>query len=60
MHPYEQYENSDLWRVVTESIADLQSNNDIIITTNEKYVIGCICEKIASKLFEGKKDEKTL
>lgn len=45
-NPYEQYENTILWDTIKDAIHKLQKNNDIELTTSEKYVIGFLCKSI--------------
>ncbi len=44
-HPYKKYEDSWLWETIKNSLAEMQKNNDIIVTTSEEYVIGYFCKK---------------
>ena len=54
MHPYTQNENSEIWRVLEKSIRELIENQDIEITTKEKYVTGYITKQVINtKVEEG-------
>lgn len=44
--PYKESEQTELWRIISQSIDDLEENQDINITTNKEYVIGYICKMI--------------
>lgn len=48
-HPYKEYERTQLWRVIDQSIQELIKNKDIDLTTRKEYVIGYLCEKIKLK-----------
>ena len=41
-HPYSDYENTPLWNVISKSIAELEENQDIKLSTRREYVIGFI------------------
>jgi hypothetical protein len=43
-HPYNEFEESQLWKLVDEAICDLIENQDIKLTTRKEYVIGYICK----------------
>ena len=45
-HPYEKFENTNLWQVVEQSIFELEENQDLKLTTASEYVIGFICKKL--------------
>lgn len=45
-HPYEKFENTKLWRVIEQSISDLEDNQDLKLSTVREYVIGFICKKL--------------
>lgn len=45
-HPYEKYEKTEIWTIVSKALIELQKNQDIEITTKEEYVIGFLCKKI--------------
>lgn len=45
-HPYLEYKDSSAWYAVQRALHSLTENNDLILQTNEKYVIGYICHII--------------
>jgi hypothetical protein len=45
-HPYQKLESLPIWNVVSDALSDLVENQDISITTNDKYVIGYLLSKI--------------
>jgi len=46
-HPYEQYENTAVWRALDAEIAALEANVDIRLTTSRPYIIGALCQRLA-------------
>ena len=44
--PYKELVQTELYRIISQSIDDLEENQDINITTNKEYVIGYICKMI--------------
>jgi|SRR5215203_3703788 len=49
-HPYENFENTPLWTTVNNSLAELEQNQDIKITTRKELVIGYICKQHRDRL----------
>lgn len=49
-HPYQEYEQTQLWELINKAIDDLVKNQDIEITTRKEYVIGYLCKTIKLKL----------
>ena len=47
-HPYEKYENTELWKTLDNAINSLVDNKDIELTTNIEYVIGYLCKCLLS------------
>jgi len=47
-HPYIEFENTLLWRVVEEAILNLEKNQDLKLTTAQPYIIGYICQQLDS------------
>jgi hypothetical protein len=47
LHPYKQFEGSNLWRCVEKQIAALVKNSDLKELTARKYIVGSICQSIA-------------
>lgn len=45
-HPYEEYENTDLWNTIWMAIDDLVKNQDLKERTPRAYIVGYLCEKI--------------
>ena len=47
IHPYENFENTDLWKKLDQVINELVENQDIKELTKREYIIGYICKKLA-------------
>jgi hypothetical protein len=45
-HPYQKYEASILWGVVSKAVTELVSNRDLTETTRHEYIVGYICKSI--------------
>ena len=45
-HPYEEFENSELWNIIEKALNDLVENQDIALNTRKEYVIGFFCKNI--------------
>lgn len=48
-HPYVEFENCEIWKVVESAIDDLVRNQDIKLTTSRDHVVGYLCRKIAAR-----------
>jgi hypothetical protein len=46
-HPYEAYENTELWNVLDRSIQQLVVNSDIMLQTDRRYVAGYLCQQLS-------------
>ena len=49
-HPYKEYENSLLWKLIEESLDDLIKNQDIDLNTRKEYVVGYLSKNIFANL----------
>lgn len=47
-HPYKEYEDSELWKIVKSSVEELVENTDIELLTPIEYVVGYICKNLSS------------
>ncbi len=45
-HPYKKYEETKLWKIIDSVLNDLESNQDLKLTTAREYVIGYLCKKL--------------
>lgn len=45
-HPYEIFEGTPLWDIVSKGINDLVDNSDIEETTQREYIVGYLCKLI--------------
>jgi hypothetical protein len=46
--PYEEYKDTLLWRTPAEAVAELEASREIAIATAPDYVIGHLCQQLAS------------
>jgi hypothetical protein len=46
---FDEYRNTPLWRALTGIIADLEASHEIKVETAPDYVIGYMCQELASK-----------
>ena len=44
-HPYEKYENTELWKKIDQALDKLVENQDIEEITKREYIVGYICKK---------------
>ena len=56
MTPYEKHRDTPLWGAVARAVADLVENQDITEITSRDYIVGYICESLASHLPTQTKD----
>ena len=47
-HPYQRFEGSETWKILEVAMGALIQNHDVQLQTNRAYVIGYLCEAIAS------------
>ena len=45
-HPYKEYENTELWGNIKQSIKDLEKNQDLSLTEWHEYIVGYICQQL--------------
>ena len=48
-HPYIEFEKTPVWKLIDTAIVELERNRDIQLTTKREYVIGYLCQQLASK-----------
>lgn len=53
-HSYTELENTQLWKVIEESLNDLIENQDIELTTRKENVIGYICNNLENNFMSFK------
>ncbi len=44
MFPYAKYEKTEIWNAVEQAVSELVRNQDLIIQTGKKYMVGYICQ----------------
>jgi hypothetical protein len=47
-HPYVALEGTPLWRVVDAALGELEANHDLEVTTARAYVVGYLCQRLAT------------
>jgi hypothetical protein len=47
-HPYRDLENSPTWKAIGTAISELESNDDLHLTTDRVHVIGYLCRQLAA------------
>jgi hypothetical protein len=45
-HPYIKFEKTKLWSTIKSAVDDLVENQDLEVSTHDKYVIGYICNAV--------------
>jgi len=48
-HPYQKYEKTKEWKIISDSLDLLCENQDISINTRKEYIIGYLCSKLNEK-----------
>lgn len=46
-HPYTQFENTSLWKVIEKSVKALEANGDLTFQTPRGHVVGYLCQELA-------------
>ena len=46
---YDQYKKTNEWALIQKAVRDLISNQDIILTTMEDYVVGYITKQLVDQ-----------
>jgi hypothetical protein len=47
--PFEEFRDTPIWRAVTDVLTELEASREIKIETAPDYVIGYLCQQLASK-----------
>ena len=45
-HSYSEFENTQLWKIIEETLNDLIENQDLQLTTRKENVIGHFCKNL--------------
>jgi hypothetical protein len=45
-YPYKKFENTELWKIIDESIDNLVNNQDLEEKTIRKYIVGYLVKRI--------------
>jgi len=48
-HPYTEFEDTELWKAVDAALAELEQNQDVKLSTAREYVVGYLCQQLASR-----------
>jgi len=46
-HPYEEFEDTQIWEVCANAIDMLIENNDLQLTTRRELIIGLLCKEVS-------------
>jgi hypothetical protein len=46
--PFAEYRDTPLWRVLASAVAELEATREIAVATAPEYVIGYLCQRLAS------------
>lgn len=52
--PYDEYQGTALWQVISETINELVDNVDLEERTTHEHIVGYLCSKLEGRM----KDEK--
>ena len=44
--PYDEYQDTPLWRRLAEALAELEASRELVVTTAPEYVIGRLCQSL--------------
>ena len=47
-HPFHEYKDTALWRVVAAAVAELEATREIAVATAPDYVVGYICQQLVA------------
>lgn len=52
--PYDEYQETALWQIISETINELIDNDDLEERTTHEHIVGYLCSKLECRI----KDEK--
>lgn len=52
--PYEQYQGTALWQVISKAIDELVDNDDLEERTTHEHIVGYLCSKLEGQIKDGK------
>jgi hypothetical protein len=58
-HPYVEFEGSELWKVISKTVRELEKNGDFQLTTNSNYVVGFLCQQLQQKKLVSRRGSKS-
>jgi hypothetical protein len=47
-HPFNEYRDTPLWRVVAAAVAELEATREVAVSTAPDYVVGYICQQLVA------------
>lgn len=47
-HPFDEYRDTPLWRVVAAAVAELEATREITVGTAPDYVVGYLCQRLVA------------
>jgi hypothetical protein len=45
-HPFDEYRETPLWRLLATALSELEANHEVAISTAPEYVIGYLCRRL--------------
>jgi hypothetical protein len=52
-HPFNEYRDTPLWRVVAAAVAELEATREVAVSTAPDYVVGYICQQLVAARVAG-------
>ena len=52
--PYDQFQDTALWQVISEAIDELVDNDDLEERTTHEHIVGYLCSKLEGQIKGGK------
>lgn len=52
--PYDQYQETALWQIISETINELIDNDDLEERTTHEHIVGYLCSKLEGQMKDGK------
>jgi len=52
--PYDEYQGTVLWQIISETINELVDNDDLEERTTHEHIVGYLCSKLEGQIKDGK------
>ncbi len=52
--PYDEYQGTALWQIISETINELGDNDDLEERTTHEHIVGYLCSKLEGQIKDGK------